>query len=440
MPNTKEAVLSGRKLSAEERKILDRAARYLPGGSNGNTIYQGLVIREGRGSRVWDLSGNEYIDYSLGSGPMILGHEHPEVVEAVRKQVGRGTTFFGLNKHAVLLAEAIVDALPCAQRVRFAGTGTEATFHAMRVARAYRGRDKILKFEGGYHGMNDYALMSMAPSEPADFPNAVPDTVGIPEAIREQVLVAPFNDIDSAASIIERHHGELGGVIVEPLQRVILPTTGFLQGLREVTQEYEVPLIFDEVVTGFRVAYGGAQEYYGVVPDLCALGKAVSGGYPLSVIAGRAEIMDRFAADQAHPYGMVLQEGTLNGNPVAAVAGLATLEVLKREGTYENLFRIGNAIKEGLKQLLVEAGIPAQVMGVPPMFDVLFLEGEVKDYRDTLRHDAEKGARFVKLLRKRGIYKNDAKFYISTAHTEKDVDETLAAFRSAIEELDSQVA
>ena len=425
-----------KKMSSEERELLDKAARYLPGGSNGNTIYQGLIIKEGKGSRVWDLSGNEYIDYSLGSGPLILGHEHPEVVAAVTKQVGRGTTFFGLNEHVVLLAEEIVEAVPCAERVRFACSGTDATFHAMRAARAYRGRDKILKFEGGYHGMSDYALMSMAPSEPEDFPTAVPDTIGIPEVLKEQVLIAPFNNLDTTVAIIEKRHDELGGVIIEPLQRVIPPVPGFLQGLREVTKEYGVPLIFDEVVTGFRFAYGGAQEYYGVVPDLCALGKAVSGGYPLSVIAGRAEIMDHFGADQAHPYGKVLQEGTLNGNPVAAVAALATLRVLKREKTYENLFRISNMIKEGLKKLLFEAGIPGQVLGEPPMFDTLFLEGEVKDYRDMMRRDVEKGARFVKLLRERGVYKNDAKFYVSTAHDEKDVDETLAAFRSAIKVLE----
>lgn len=427
--------MSDRRMSPEERELLNKAASYFPGGSNGNTICQRLIIQEGKGSRVRDLSGNEYIDYSLGSGPMILGHKHPEVVEAVRKQIGRGTTFFGLNEHAIRLAEAIVDAVPCAEKVRFTSTGTEATFHAIRAARAYRGRDKILKFEGGYHGMNDYALMSMAPSQPADFPTAVPDTRGIPEAIKGQVLIAPFNNLAATSAIIEEHHHELGGVIIEPLQRVIPPLPGFLEGLREVTKEHEVPLIFDEVVTGFRFAYGGAQEYYGVVPDLCALGKAVSGGYPLSVIAGRAEMMDHFSADQVHRYGKVLQEGTFNGNPVAAVAALATLQVLKRKGTYENLFRVGRRIKEGLQELLSEAKIPAQVMGVPPMFDVLFLEGEVRDYRDTLRHDVQKGARFVKRLRERGIYKNDAKFYVSTAHDEKDVDETLAIFRSALRKL-----
>ena len=427
--------MSDRTVDPHEQEVLDKAARFLPGGSNGNTIYQGLVVKEGKGSRVWDLSGNEYIDYSLGSGPMILGHAHPEVVEAVRERVAQGTTFFGLNEPAVLLAEEIVNAVPCAERVRFASTGTEATFHAMRVARAYRGRDKILKFEGGYHGMNDYALMSMAPPEPGEFPSAIPDTIGIPAAIEHEVLIAPFNDIGTTTAIIEKHHTDLGAVIVEPLQRVIPPTPGFLEGLREVTREYGVPLIFDEVVTGFRFAYGGAQEYYGVVPDLCAMGKAVSGGYPLSVVAGRAEIMDHFGGDQAHPYGQVLQEGTLNGNPVAAVAGLATLNVLKREGTYENLFRIGGMLKDGFERLLFEAEIPAQVIGEPPMFDVLFIDEEVRDYRDSIRRDVKKGARLVELLRERGIFKNDAKFYVSTAHDELDVEDTLAAFKSALQDL-----
>lgn len=427
--------MSSRIVNFPEQELLEKANRFLPGGSNGNTIYQGLIIKEGKGSRVWDLSGNEYIDHSLGSGPMILGHAHPEVVEAVTERVAQGTTFFGLNEPTILLAEEIVKAVPCADRVRFTSTGTEATFHAMRVARAHRRRDKVLKFEGGYHGMNDYALMSMAPTDPGEFPSAIPDSIGIPAAIGNEVFIAPFNDIETTTNIIEQHHDELGGVIVEPLQRVIPPVPGFLKGLREVTREYGIPLIFDEVVTGFRFAYGGAQEYYGVVPDICAMGKAVSGGYPLSVIAGREEIMSHFGGDQDHPYGRVLQEGTLNGNAVAAVAGLATLKVLKREGTYVNLFRIGGMIKEGFERILMDAEIPAQVIGEPPMFDILFTNQVIRDYRDSLRCGAGKNARLVELLRERGIYKNDAKFYVSTAHDERDVEEVLVAFESVVEAL-----
>ncbi len=421
-----------RTVGEREKRALAKAARYLPGGSNGNTITMDVVVREGRGSHVWDLSGNEYIDYALGSGPMLLGHAHPDVVAAVEKQIGMGTTFFGLNEHAIELAEQIVEAVPCAEQVRFSSSGGEATLYAMRAARAFRGRDKILKFEGGYHGMNDYALMSMQPDDPPDFPTAKPDSPGIPAALDPGVLVAPFNDIDTTTAIIERHHDELGGVILEPLQRVIPPAPGFLLGLREVTEAFQVPLIFDEVVTGFRLAYGGAQEYYGVVPDLCALGKAISGGYPLAAIAGRAEIMEGFDPSRENP---VLQEGTLNGNPIAAVAGLATLEVLRREGVYAGLFETGKRLMDGMRQVLLEAEIPAQVLGEPPVFDLAFVEGEIVDYRSMLHRDKEKVLRVNSLLLERGVYKNDSKYYVSLAHDDDDVEATLDAFTSAIEEL-----
>ena len=424
-----------RTTTAAEREALAKAARYLPGGSNGNTVTQDIVIREGKGSRVWDVSGNEYVDYSLGSGPMLIGHANPEVVEAVTQQVSKGTTFFGLNDHAVELAETLVEAVPCAEKVRFASTGTEATFHAMRAARAYRKRAKILKFEGGYHGMSDYALMSMSPSEPTDFPQALPDSGGIPESIRAEMLIAPFNDIETTSAIIERHHDDLAGVIVEPFQRVIVPAPGFLEGLREVTRQYGVPLIFDEVVTGFRLAYGGAQEYYGVVPDVAAYGKAMAGGFPLSAVAGTAEIMDYFEPVTDPSNGGILQEGTLNGNPVAAVAGLATLRVLRREGTYERLLATGNVIKDSLQRMLNEAEIPAKVVGEAPVFDVYFTEEDIKDYRSSRASDGQKQARFVRLLLERGIFKNHNKFYISTVHGTEDVELTTQAFASAIEEL-----
>ena len=424
-----------RTTTAAEQEALAKAAKYLPGGSNGNTVTQDIVIREGKGSRVWDLSGNEYVDYALGSGPMLIGHANREVVEAVTEQVSKGTTFFGLNDHAIELAETLVEAVPCAEKVRFASTGTEATFHAMRAVRAYRKRDKILKFEGGYHGMNDYALMSVSPSKPTDFPQALPDSGGIPASIRAEMLIAPFNDIETTSAIIERHHDDLAGVIVEPFQRVISPVAGFLEGLREVTRQYGVPLIFDEVVTGFRLAYGGAQEYYGVVPDVSAFGKAMAGGFPLSAVAGTAAIMDYFEPATDPSNGGVLQEGTLNGNPVAAVAGLATLRVLRREGTYERLFATGNVIKDALQRMLNEAEIPAKVVGEAPVFDVYFTEEDIKDYRSTLAADGQKQARFVRLLLERGIYKNHNKFYISTVHGREDVELTTRAFASAIEEL-----
>ena len=255
-----------------EKRLIERAHRVMPGGSLGN-VNKDVVIVRGEGSRVWDASGNEYVDYLLGSGPMLIGHSHPEVIEAVKEQLDRGTTFFATNDHSIELAEAIVDAVPCAEKVRYSSTGTEATMYAMRAARAYRGKDKILKFEGGFHGMNDYALMSVFASGELEFPRAEPNSAGIPRALVDQVLIAPFNDLDTTRAIIERNHEDLGGIIVEPFQRLIPPQPGFLAGLRELATEFGIPLIFDEVVTGFRFAYGGAQELYGVTPDLCTLGK-----------------------------------------------------------------------------------------------------------------------------------------------------------------------
>ena len=423
-----------RTIGTRERQALESAHRHLPGGSNGN-LSMDVVIRQGRGAHVWDLSGNEYVDYLLGSGPMLIGHAHAEVVAAVKEQVENGTTFFALNEHAILLAEEIVDAVRCAEKVRFTSSGTEATHYAMRVARAYRKRDKILKFEGGFHGMNDYALMSMAPSQPADYPTPTPDSAGIPQSVQSEVLIAPFNDIETASAIIEQHHDELAGVIVEPLQRLIPPSPGFLKGLAEVTRRYDLPLIFDEIVTGFRLAYGGAQEYYGVTPDLCTLGKVVAGGFPLAAIAGREEIMDHFDAARVQNEDHLLQIGTLNGNPVAAVAGLATLKVLRREGTYERLFATGQRIKDELQRLLNEAEIPAQVVGEAPMFEVYFTDEDITDYRSTLSSDKQKLTRFNRLLLERGVFKGDTKYYVSTAHTDEDVELTVGAFASAIQEL-----
>ena len=404
----------------------------MPGGSLGNLTID-LVIKEGSGSRVRDVSGNEYIDYLLGSGPMVVGHAHPRVVAAVQEQMEHGSTFFADNESAILLAEEIVNAVPCADTVRFSSSGTEATLYAMRAARAFRGRDKILKFEGGFHGMNDYALMSMGPSDPPDFPAAVPDSAGIPASVAGEMLIAPFNDIETTSAIVERYHDEIAGVIVEPFQRLLAPLPGFLEDLRELTRQYEIPLIFDEVVTGFRFSYGGAQEYYGVTPDLCALGKAVGGGFPLTAVAGREEIMSGFDASAGD--GFVLQIGTLSGNPVASAAGLATLDILKEPGTYEKLFATGQQLKNALQRLLDEAEIPAVVAGEAPLFEVFFTDREIRDHRSTLLADKEMLRRFNNLLLERGVFKGDSKFYLSTAHTQRDVEETIEAFESAVDEL-----
>src|SRR5580692_3181969 len=324
----------------EELELIELARRVLPAGSFGN-LAADIVIREGRGGRVWDVSGHEYVDFLLGSGPMFIGHCHPDVMAAVQTQLPRGTTFFANNEHGIRLAAEIIAAVACAEKVRFVSSGTEADAYAMRVARAFRGRDKIIKFEGGYHGMSDYSLMSLAPKRPGNFPQPIPDSAGIPRSLRDEILIAPFNDLEVVAGLVREHRDELAGVIVEPFQRIIPPAPGFLEGLRRITTENGVVLIFDEVVTGFRLAYGGAQEYYGVVPDLCTLGKVIGGGFPLAAIAGRAEIMAHFDKNKVGDENFLVQIGTLSGNPVAAAAGLATLEILKRPGAYARIFATG---------------------------------------------------------------------------------------------------
>ncbi|HEY6433284.1 MAG TPA: aminotransferase class III-fold pyridoxal phosphate-dependent enzyme [Acetobacteraceae bacterium] len=425
--------MAERTRSEQEQALAETARRVLPAGSFGN-MPADVIIREGRAGRVWDMSGNEYVDFLLGSGPMFVGHAHPDVVAAVQAQLAHGFTFFTENEHGIRLAAEIVEAVPCADKVRFVSSGTEADAYAMRAARAFRQRDKILKFEGGYHGMSDYSLMSLSPKRPGNFPQPVPDSPGIPQSLRDEVLIAPFNDADLAASLIAEHHDELGGVIVEPFQRLLAPQPGFLQALREVTRKYEIPLIFDEVVTGFRFAWGGAQDYYGVTPDLCTLGKIIGGGFPLAAIAGREDIMAQFDRARAGDERFLFQVGTLSGNPIAAVAGLATLEILKQPGAYEKVFATGRTLMEGIQRIIRDTHLPAQVIGAPVMFDIVFTENEVRDYRDILTANTDKSKRFTRAVRERGVLKSDGKCYVSLAHDAEDIRHTLDAFAAAAEQ------
>lgn len=405
-----------------------RAQQVLPAGGFGN-FDPGIVIREGRGARVWDEDGREYIDYLIGSGPMILGHGHPEVLEAVQEQLGKGMTFFANNARGIELAEVICAAVPCAEQLRYVSTGGEADMYAMRLARAHTGRERILKFEGGYHGMSGEALMSLAPQKLVNFPLAVPDSAGIPESVRDSMLIAPFNDADFARQLIAEHAGEIAGVIVEPLQRLIPPEPGFLEALREETEKHGIVLIFDEVVTGFRLAYGGAQERYGVIPDLCTLGKIIGGGFPLAAVAGTAEIMAHFDKAKVGEASFTFQIGTLSGNPVAAVAGLKTLEILQRPGTYEALRGHGETLMAALQEQLSAADVNSQVVGDPVLFDVVFTAEPVRDYRGVLKGEAENAATFNRLLRENGIFKSASKFYPSLALSEADIAQTIEAIQ-----------
>jgi len=414
-----------------ERELLEKAAQYLPGGNTGNlTVRDDLnfLVREGRGSHIWDVSGNEYVDWLMGSGPMVLGHAHPAVVEAVIKAVEQGSTFFATNEKAVMLAETLVEAVPCAEQIRFTTSGTDACFQAMRAARAYRKKDKVLKFEGGFHGTSDYALMSVTPSAAEEFPQAESNSGGIPRAIQDLMLIAPFNDLDTTTAIIDAHHDELAAVIVEPLQRVLTPQPGFLQGLRQVTARYDIPLIFDEVVTGFRLAYGGAQEYYGVIPDLCSMGKIMGGGYPLAAVLGRRDILSVYDRSTADADTFVNQIGTLNGNPIACAAGLATLDQLRQEGAYENIQATGGRVRQALVDLCGQNGVAVQMCGEDAIFDVYFTDRPVVNYRDTLAGDTQMMSRFNAGLLERGVLKGGQKFYPSVVHTGEDVDKTIEAF------------
>jgi glutamate-1-semialdehyde 2,1-aminomutase len=421
-----------------ERELLEKAAQYLPGGNTGNLSVRddlSFLVKEGRGSHIWDVSGNEYVDWLMGSGPMILGHAHPAVVEAVMKAVEQGSTFFTTNERAVLLAEELVEAVPCAEKVRFTTSGTDACFQAMRAARAYRKREKVLKFEGGFHGTSDYAMMSVTPSAGEEFPQASPSSGGIPKAVQELMLIAPFNDLDTTSAIIKAHHHELAAVIVEPLQRMLAPQPGFLQGLRQVTAQHDIPLIFDEVVTGFRLAYGGAQEHYGVIPDLCSMGKIMGGGYPLAVVAGRSDILSVYDRSVAAADSYVNQIGTLNGNPIACAAGLATLAELRKPGAYEGLRASGARLRRALADICNENGIAVQVCGEDSIFDVYFTDQSVVNYRDGLAGDAGMMTRFNAGLLERGILKGAPKFYPSAVHTDQDVEQTIGAFREVISTL-----
>ncbi len=416
-----------------ERDLLEKATQYFPGSGTGNTSYPDdlkFLVKEGKGGRIWDVSGNEYVDWLMGSGPMILGHAHPAVTEAVLSAVGRGSTFFTTNDQAVLLAEELVRAVPCAEQVRFTTSGTDACFQAMRVARAYTGKEKILKFEGGYHGTSDYAMMSVFASAAVEFPQAEANTAGIPKALNDLMLVSQFNDLDTTAAIVSAHKDEIAAVIVEPLQRTIAPEPGFLEGLRKITADAGLLLIFDEIVTGFRLAYGGAQEYYGVKPDMCTVGKIMGGGYPLAALLGNAEVMSVYdrAAVSADDY--VDQIGTLNGFPIACAAGLATLSELRAEGTYDRLREVGGRIRSALVDACEEEGFSVQSVGEDAIFDIYFAEHPVRNFRDGLAADGRPLARLNAGLLERGILKSwPQKFYPSMVHTDADVEQTVAAVR-----------
>lgn len=407
-----------------------RAKSVLPAGGFGN-FDPSIFIERGEGAFVYDSEGNRYVDYLIGSGPMLLGHGNEEVVEAVREQVGKGMTFFANNEKGLELAEEICRAVPCAQQLRYVSAGGEADMYAMRLARAYRGKSKILKFEGGYHGMCAEAQMSLAPEKQVNFPQAVPDSAGIPSSVEADMLIAPFNDLAFVESLVSEYEDDLAAIIVEPLQRIIPPAPGFLEGLRALCDKTGILLIFDEVVTGFRFSYEGAQGHYGVTPDLATFGKVIGGGFPLAAIVGPAEIMKHFDKAAVGSAGFLMQLGTLSGNPVASVAGLKTLEILRRDGAYDHLYQIGNQLMDMVTNTLNGEGIAHRIVGQPTLFDVQFCDHDIRDYRDVKAADASKNAAFNKVLRANGIFKSAGKLYPHLAITDEHLEITQNALTKA---------
>lgn len=385
---------------------------------------------KGAGSRIWDEEGREYVDCVLGSGALILGHAHPEVIGAVTAQLEKGTTFYALNHPVLELAERIVHHVPSAEQIQFCSSGGEAVNYALRLARAATGRHSILKFEGGFHGFSDYAQMSWGPPGPSRFPLPRPDSAGIPPELEQRVLVAPFNDLEETTRIVSAHSDQLAAVVVEPLQRAIPPADGFLPGLRKVCDRFGIVLVFDEVVTGFRLGLGGAQEHYGVLADLTCLGKAIGGGFSMGAVTGPRSMM-KLAAHRRPAPDSIFMSGTLNGNPVSSAAGLATLKVLEGPGVYQRLFAIGERLRRRLAGTFQRRRIPAQVIGNGPVLQVFLTERRITDYQATLHADGRTLARLASRVVDRGVFTTGEKMYLSLAHSDQDLEWIADAWRKA---------
>ncbi len=418
--------------------LLAAAVDYLPGGSAWQwTLPRDLsfVIDRGEASKIYDTTGRCFIDYVMGSGPLLLGHAHPAIVRAVQEQVAKGSTYHWLSAPAIRLAERMSQAIPCAEKLRFVSTGTEATLFAMRMARVFMHREKILKFEGGFHGLHDYAMLSNIRAGATPFPTATPDIGGIPRGAAESVLVAPFNDLEATEEILARYAGELAAVIVEPLQRVIRPQPGFLAGLRELTRRYGVLLIFDEIVTGFRLAFGGAQEFYGVVPDLATYGKALTCGFPLAAICGKLDVMETANPARKGTLEYACISGTLSGNPLACAAGLVALAELARPNVYTRLAHVGQRLRDGMASIAAARGVPFQALGEGPIAQPVFIDPTLPVLResDLKKANAKRAGQLGLELIRRGVFVvPGAKMYLSLAHTDQDIDYTLTVFDDAL--------
>ncbi len=420
----------------KSRALFERAQKLMPGGVNSPVRAFRAVggipffVAKGEGCYLWDVDGNKFIDFVCSWGPLILGHAHPEVVSAVKEAVEKGTTYGTPTELEVLLAEKIQQAFPSMEMLRLVNSGTEATMSAIRVARGYTGRKKIVKFEGCYHGHADYLLVKVG-SGATTF--GIPDSAGVPEGTAQDTIVLPYNDVQAFNETMDAMGDEIAAVIVEPIagnMGVVLPKPEFLKALREQTEKHGTVLIFDEVITGFRVAFGGAQSLYGIRPDMTCLGKIVGGGFPLAAYGGRKEIMQSVA-----PLGPVYQAGTLSGNPVAVTAGLKTLEILERDNPYPELESKTRQLTEVIAEAAKEFSIPVQINQIASMFTVFFTDQPVTDYSSAKRSDTQRYARFFHALLERGVYFPPSQFeaaFVSTAHDGKVLAATQEAVRLAM--------
>ncbi len=423
----------------QSEELFARAQRLIPGGVNSPVrAFQAvggtpLFIRKAEGSLIWDVDGNAYIDYVGSWGPMILGHAHPPIIDAIKKAADRGTSYGAPCAAEVELAERVVSHVPSCERIRFVSSGTEATMSALRVARGFTGRRKILKFDGCYHGHAD-GLLVAAGSGVATL--GIPGSPGVPEGTVADTLVAPFNDVKALEEVFARHGSDLAAVIVEPVcgnMGCVAPRDGYLETLREITRKAGTVLIFDEVMTGFRLSLGGAQKLYGITPDMTCLGKIVGGGLPAAAYGGRADIMAKVA-----PVGPVYQAGTLSGNPLAMAAGCAALDLLTRPGTYETLDALGVRLQIGIARAAQAAGVMVTVNRVGSMLTAFFCRGPVVDYATAKTSDTALFGRFFHAMLKRGVYLPPAQFeaaFLSLAHSDSDIERTIQAAEAALREI-----
>ncbi len=420
-------------------EVFEAACRVIPGGVNSpvrackSVGASPRIVSHGQGGRIFDLDGCAYVDLVCSWGPLILGHAHPAVVKAVREAAAKGFSFGAPTEAEARLAEMMVEALPSLEMVRLVNSGTEACMSAVRLARGITGRPKVIKFDGCYHGHADTLLVA-AGSGVATF--GLPGSPGIPKAIAQETVSLPYNDLAPVGEAFQRWGEEIAGVIVEPVagnMGLVAPLPGFLEGLREITKRFGALLIFDEVITGFRVGFSGAQGLLGVEPDLTTLGKIIGGGLPVGAFGGRAEFMQRLA-----PEGDIYQAGTLSGNPLATAAGLATLEILKRPAVYEELEKKTAQLLEGLLAAAREAGVPVKGKRCGSMFGLFFAEEEVNDYAAAKKADLDRYAKYWRLMLEAGVWLAPSQFevaFISTAHTAEELDHVLDSARRAFKEL-----